>query len=333
MQKVRMVSILILAMFLLATPVTALASNGQAPVADDVVIFGRDYILESGQTIDGSLIVFGGNVTVETDAVILHDMVVFGGNVDMDGRLNGDVFILGGNIDLGPNAYVDGDLISPGGNIFTDPAAQIRGNRFSDFGPFFSRGLDFGPGSWTLGSLLWLLFQSLAMSAVAVLVALFAPDHLRRTSAAVVQRPVESGGLGCLTFVLLPFVLLITLITLIGPPVIVFLILVALALGWVALGYELGRRLALAFNQDWTIVLEAWVGTLSLGVVASLIGLVPCVGWMAGVVLGALALGAVLLSRFGTLGQPAAEFVVKPAPRTTGTVRTTTRRKSTKSKK
>lgn len=323
MQKIRFLSVLILVIALFASPTIALASNDQAPALDDVVIFGQDYTLASGQRIDGSLVVFGGNVTVETDAVISRDLVVFGGNVEMDGRLDGDVFILGGNIDLGPNAVINGDVVSPGGNITSDPAAIVHGNQFSNIGPFFSRGFSFGWGSWALGSVVWMLFQSLAMSAVAVLIALFAPEYLRRTAGSIVQRPVESGGLGCLTLILLPFVLVITIITLVGPFVIFFMTIVALALGWVALGYELGRRLSHAFNQEWTIILEAWVGTLSLGIVVSLIGIVPCVGWIAGILLGAVGLGAVLLTRFGTLGEPAPEIAPKPAPRAT---RTTTRR-------
>ena len=329
MQKIRTTAILILMLAMLAIPTSAIASNGQAPSRDDVVIFGQDYTLETGQTIDGSLIVFGGNVTVETDAVILEDLVVFGGNVEMDGRLDGGVFILGGNITLGPNAIVSGDVVSPGGNITSDPGAQINGNRFSDVGPFFSSGFHFGWGSWALGSVVWLLFQSLAMSAVAVLIALFAPDHLRRTTETIVQRPVESGGLGCLSFILLPFVLIVTVITIVGPLVIAFLVIVALALGWVALGYEIGRRVARGFNQPWTIILEAWVGTLILGVIVSLIGIIPCVGWIAGALLGAVGLGAALLTRFGTLGQPGREIASKPAGRPT---RTATRR-TTRSKK
>lgn len=330
MRKVKFFSALVLAIALLATPAAALASNGQVPNGDDVVIFGQDYTLMGGQTIEGSLVVFGGNVTVESGAVIQDDLVVFGGNVDMDGQLDGDVFILGGNIDLGPNAVVEGDVVSPGGNITQDPAAQIHGNQVSEVGPFFSHGFSFDWFSWTLGGVVWSIFQALAMSAVAVLIALFAPDHLRRTTGTIVQRPVEAGGLGCLTLVLLPFILIITIITLIGPVVIAFLTIIALALGWVALGYELGRRLSRAFNQDWTIVLEAWVGTLSLGVVVSLIGIVPCVGWIAGVVLGGIGLGAVLLSRFGTLGEPAPEIASKPAPRISRTTRTPTRRTTRK---
>lgn len=328
MRKIRLISVFVVVVAFFAAPTAALASGDQTPFGDDVIIFGQDYTLESGQTITGSLVVFGGNVTVEIGSTIQRDLVVFGGNVDMDGHLDGDVFILGGNIELGPNALVEGDVVSPGGNISGNTGA-IQGNQFSEVGPFFSRGYEFGWGSWALGSVVWMLFQALAMSAVAVLIALFAPDHLRRTAGSIVRRPVESGGLGCLTFILLPFVLIITIITLIGPVVIAFLTIIALALGWVALGYEIGRRLSSAFTQQWTIILEAWVGTLGLGIVVSLIGIIPCVGWLAGVVLGAVGLGAVLLTRFGTLGEPTTEIASGLSSRST---RTTTRR-TTRGKK
>jgi hypothetical protein len=332
MGKVKLFSAIVLVIALMAVPTATMASNGQAPRFDDVVIFGQDYTLASGQTIDGSLVVFGGNVNVESGATIQKDLVVFGGNVEMDGQLQGDAFVMGGNIRLGPNAIVEGDVASPGGNITRDPGAQIRGNQVSEVGPFFSRGFDFNWASWTLGSVVWSVFQALAMSAVAVLIALFAPEYMRRTAGAIIQRPLESGGLGILTLILLPFVLIITIITCIGPLVIGLLAIAALALGWVALGYELGRRMARAFNQDWTIVLEAWVGTLSLGVGASLIGIVPCVGWLVPLVLGGVGLGAVLLTRFGTLGEPAPALGTQPAVPAKRVVRSTPRKTTRRTK-
>jgi hypothetical protein len=160
-----------------------------------------------------------------------------------------------------------------------------------------------------------MIFQALAMSAVAVLIALFAPEHLRRTTSAVVKRPFESWGLGLLTLILLVVAIPVSILTCIGPFILVFLLVCALALGWVAMGYELGRRMAQAFNQNWTIVLEAWVGTLSLGVIVSLIGIVPCVGWVVPIIVGALGLGAVLLTRFGTIGETVIFALAKPTPR------------------
>lgn len=326
MWKLKIFLVLILLSALLATPAVAMASSGQGASAadgqdcmpaigqEDSVIFGSDCTLFSGQTMPRSLVVFGGNVTVEAGAVIQKDLVVFGGSVMMDGHINGIVFTLGGNITLGPNAVVEGDVVSPGGNITQDPAAQILGNRVSDVGPF-STGDGFDWASWTVGSVIWSIFQALAMSAVAVLIALFAPDYMRRTAGTLIKRPLESGGLGLLSFILLPFVLIITIITCIGPLLIALVAVLALALGWVALGYELGRRMAHSFNQDWTIVLEAWVGTLTLGVGASIIGIIPCIGFLVPIVLGALGLGAVLLTRFGTLGEPVPAIGSKPAVR------------------
>jgi hypothetical protein len=315
MHKFKFTAALVLVIALLATPTAALAANIQAPVNDDVVIFGQDYTLASGEIIVGSLVVFGGNVTVEADAVIQKDLVVFGGNIDMNGILHGDVFILGGNIDLGSNAVVEGDVVSPGGNINQDPNARVTGNSVSEVGPF-SDSFSWDWTSWTLGSVLWSVFQALAMSAVAVLVALFAPEHLRRTAGAIIKRPLESGGLGILTFILAIILIPISIITCIGPIILIILLIAALALGWVALGFELGKRMAQAFNQDWTIVLQAWVGTLTLGVIASFVGIVPCIGWLIEALLGAIGLGAVLLTRFGTLGEPLAAAATKPAPRT-----------------
>ncbi|MEK7278712.1 MAG: hypothetical protein AAB427_15280, partial [Chloroflexota bacterium] len=56
--------------FLLANTVFA------SDIYDDIVIFGDDFTLASGQTIDGDLIVFGGNAVIEQGAVVTKGVVV-----------------------------------------------------------------------------------------------------------------------------------------------------------------------------------------------------------------------------------------------------------------
>ncbi|MGH2582082.1 MAG: bactofilin family protein [Anaerolineales bacterium] len=323
MKMLRVTVLLILLAAAFAAPARVLAAPNVAPVIDDVIIFGDDYVLPAGETVTGSVVVFGGNVTIEEGAVVTRDVVVFGGDIELAGSVDGTLVAIGGDVHLGATSVVGSDLIVPGGELVREPGAQVSGNVVTEFRPLrfefpnrdrefqldepgprvnFARDWDFGLG----GHVLWLLFRSFAISTIALLLVLFVPNQLRRTADAIVAKPVPAGGYGLLALILLPFLLLITIITIVLPPIIFLLAVVAVAFGWVALGLEVGRRFAESAKQDWSPLFEAWFGTLLLSLVAGIVGWVPCVGWVAPFVLAAAGLGGVLLTRFGTQIYPPA---------------------------
>jgi hypothetical protein len=75
----------------------------------------------------------------------------------------------------------------------------------------------------------------------------------------------------------------------------------ALLLGTIALGLETGNRLARAFNSEWPMPLAAFVGTLLLGLVVNAIAtILACFGWWAPFAVVLLAVGGVVMTRFGS---------------------------------
>ena len=77
---------------------------------DDKVIFGGNFTLDEGETLNGDLVVFGGNVNLRTSSTVNGDAVVLGGNVSVDGAINGNLVALGGIVEIYSNARVIGDL-------------------------------------------------------------------------------------------------------------------------------------------------------------------------------------------------------------------------------
>jgi hypothetical protein len=323
MNKFRVTTLALLLLSLFAFPVNALAAPAAGNSYDDVVIFGEDFSLATGETVDGTVMVFGGDVTLEAGSTVDVDVVSFGGDINIAGTVQGSVIALGGDVTLGETAVVEQDVSTFGGELDRAAGAQVNGNAFSNssswnfaFDRNFDRNFQLGPMERGFFSgrdgghpILWLLFSSFAISTIALLFALFAPDHLRRTSEAILAEPVTSGGLGLLSFILLPIVLVITLITIIGPVIVGFAAIVAVAFGWIAVGLEVGRRLDTAFKGSWSPVVQTWLGTLVISIAAGVIGLVPCVGWIGQLLLASLGFGGVLLTRFGTRAYPQ-----KPAP-------------------
>ena len=62
MNKFRLATLSLLLLALLAAPASALGASAASPIYDDVVIFGEDYALASGETVEGNVMVFGGDV-------------------------------------------------------------------------------------------------------------------------------------------------------------------------------------------------------------------------------------------------------------------------------
>jgi hypothetical protein len=214
---------------------------------------------------------------------------------------------LGGVVQMSESTTVDGDVSVLGGNLQGERLATISGKITSDTSaslPVIVPGgfhllvpnidLKFNP----VWDFLWLLFQSFLWAALAVLVVLFAPNPTRRVAGSVIVMTLTIIGIPLVLLVILAFI-------------------VAWAFGTIAIGMEVGERLAKIGKADWALPVSAALGTFILTVIVNGVGkLVPCIGWLLPFVVGVVGLGAVLLTRFGTHPYPveAAAVTVPPAP-------------------
>jgi hypothetical protein len=300
--------LLLTAVLLLAFPSQALA---QQPGGDQVV-FGGQFTLEEGEILNGNLAVFGGSAVLEEGSRVNGSVAVMGGSVDIYGEVNGSINVVGGSVYLSDTSHVRGDIVTVGGNVNREPGAIVDGSSRradpEDFSiPQITRPGLFNPNLGInlrpIGAFLWFIFQSLALSALAVLVALFLLAPTQRVSQTIIVQPVISGAMGFLTLIIAPALLLLLAVTIILIPLSLlgFLALaIALVFGWIAVGLEVGHRLAGLFKTTWTAPVSAGLGTLVLTIVASAIWQIPCIGWVAPFVVAMMGLGGVIMSRFGT---------------------------------
>lgn len=314
----------------LAFPVVAFAAGDGSDQFEGKVVLGGTFTLTSGQVLTGDLVVIGGSATLETDSRVTGNAVLIGGFLNADGRVGGDVFALGGIATLGPEALVEGDLITMGAVVNRAEGAVIEGQVTQEvWGSGFDvdgdSGFDFSgpqmfvpqdmmnspqyPWNWDggmsffnpLASFGWAVLRALLMAGLAILVVMFWPERTARAGRAVVSQPAASGGIGLLTgfFGILLILFLAITICLIPIAVIAGAILAAaLVFGWIAIGLEVGIRLAEAFKRDWHPAAQAGLGTLLLSFVAAAVDLIPC-GGLVMLVVWLIGLGAVVLTRFG----------------------------------
>jgi hypothetical protein len=289
----------------------------EAPASDggDTTIFGGSLVIPAGERRDHDVVVFGGSVEVRGD--VGHDLTVFGGSATLDGSVGHDVIVLGGSVHLGPHASVGHDVTVLGGTLRRDAGASV-GHEVLDAGggapalPGPLRLLPVPSGGVLRGFDLGL---GLALGAGVVLLALLAllffPGPVATTRDALEDRPFASLGFGCLTAlagVLLALLLGITVVLL---PVSVG-IAVAMGVAWL-LGLTgaivlIGQRLTTALRMDADPVPTLLIGGALVVVLVN----VPVLGGLFGLVIGSMALGAVVLTRFGTRPHPPAPAPLAP---------------------
>lgn len=319
MKTITRILILLLLVCTVVLPTTAFAAGNN----DDKVIFGGNYTLQEGETLNGDLVVFGGNVILETDSTINGDAVVFGGNVTSNGTVNGNLVALGGIVTLGSEAQVNGDLTVVGSSFNQDPSARISGNIITEDSVPFDFQLPKNLGLFEGGlprvqlnqfpfvSPAWFFFRVLIWTGLAVLIALFIQDQALVINRAAFGEPIMSAVVGLGVILVAPLVLIALIITILLSPVSlvgIFALIAAWVVGLVSVSIEVGRKLSRAMNQTWPVPLMAALGMFILVLFFNGFSqLVPCVGWLPKFMLGAWVMGAVVLTRFGTHPYPAQE--------------------------
>ncbi len=101
--------------------------SGQA-LAGDAIVYNGDAVVEDGGVIQGSLIVYSGDVAVESGGVIRGDLTVWSGDVVIDGRVDGNISAVSGDVEINEGAEVQGDVSTVSGEIDIESGASVAGN-------------------------------------------------------------------------------------------------------------------------------------------------------------------------------------------------------------
>lgn len=317
--------ILLVLAALLVLPSGSVLAKG---LEDGKVVFGNSYTLESGETLTGDLVVLGGAVEVQTDATVEGSVVVMGGSIKVNGTVEEDVVLIGGVIALGSEAVVEGDIVTVGGSLQQADGAEINGQIIDAVSPEFTinNGTALMPAIETLAapkpprfdfnynpleSALSVFAQAFLLALLAAVVVAFIPVPTQRVGQAVTSQPLVAGGLGCLTALVAPVALiflgLLTFTVILAPLTLsligvgAIMLAVALIFGEMAIGLEVGQRLVKSFRAEWPLPLSAAMGTFLTVLIVQAVGsLLWCFGWWAPMLLSILAMGGVIMTRFGT---------------------------------
>ncbi len=315
----------------LLLPTRAWAATPTSEGEPGQVVFGENFVLPAGETLNGDLVVFGGSATLEAGSEVRGAVAIIGGSLDargdirdeavimggqaiLAGAVGNDVVVMGGMAHLKSTAHIRGDLVLMGSALQREPGAVVEG-RVVQNAAIQSRWsrppMPTVNGPWIWGWTLyhrvvqglWTGVQVLVMAALAGLAALFAPRALERTGEAAQQYPLHAGAVGLLAAVVVLVLTVVLAISIVGLPLaLALLLLAALAylLGLLSLGWLLGHRLVEAFGRTWPPVGEAALGTLLLMLLLAAVDLLGCLAWPIHAAVALLGLGAALLTYMGT---------------------------------
>ncbi len=310
--KIKLLLILILCLGLSAcninTPLAELNLEGE--LQGNQLFIGKSFTLEAGNVIKGDIVGIGTDLTLKSGSVVEGNILLIGSSLEMGGIVKGDLNLFAGNSRIIKSAILNGDINQFFHHVVLEQNAQVTGEMNSFIFPGFPAEQISGfistatewvrPNRWFM----WGFSRTLVISLLALLAVLLLRKKTTRISTQIQSQPLIAWGAGIFIALATPFVAIILIITICLMPI-GLLLLLALALsyllGWLALGIVMGKLTQRWLRTHWTEELQAFMGSLILGLVTSIIGWIPCIGWIFNFIIGCIGLGAVIITRFGTV--------------------------------
>ncbi|HUK64503.1 MAG TPA: hypothetical protein VLV15_14255, partial [Dongiaceae bacterium] len=220
---------------------------------DQYVVRG-DVVLRPGEQAH-RIAVVDGDITVPRGATVTDDVLSVDGTVRIAGTVRGHVVTVGGRALVARTGVVGNGITYGSDAPVLVPGAQVHGDvkkidvHVGRLAPFIS-------------GVLWWIAMSVSTLVLGLLALLLAPRAADATFARTREGWGPAIGIGCAVFFGLPILALIALVTLVGIPFGIGLLLALLplgALGYVTSAWLVGRRLhsegrTVAFLIGWGIL-------------------------------------------------------------------------------
>jgi len=250
-----------------------------------------------GGEIGDGLTATGGEVRIGEAASVGGTLEAVGGTVSLNGTVEGDADLEGETVTVGETASIGGDLAYAADAVDIADGAEIGGDvteREGEAAPFDDISLPDlpGPASAVLAGL-YLFAANFVLGAVFLVAA---PAFSDRVAEGGADRPLASGGVGILTVIASPFVLLALFLSIVGIPLAFFASYGVVFLFWAGVVY--GAYLVGTVGVSRLGVGGRWaalaLGTALVGAAAA----VPYAGWII-VVVTLLGTGALVRALYG----------------------------------
>lgn len=272
------------------------------------LIIGRDFTLAPGEMIEGDIVAIGADITLTSGSMVKGNILILGSSLENRGIIKGNLNLLAGNAYLRNGSILNGDINQLFNHVIIENKAQVTGeiNTISfpeapakEMGNLITLLSErFNPQNWLIRDTVRIIVTSV--------LALLAGIFLRKRMVIMVQQlrvqPYLSWGVGILTITLVPIFSILLIVTICLLPLgLMLMVTLALAylLGWIILGITCGNIIKLWLRTRWPFELQAFIGSLVIGIFSMLIGRIPCMGWTFNILIGCMGLGTILITRLG----------------------------------
>jgi hypothetical protein len=300
MRQIWKVAGLALALVALAAGPASAQDAGPDDNDNDQVVLHGTLVVPEGETV-GAAVIFDGPVTV--DGTVEQSLVVFNGDVDISGTVNKDVVVFNGDVVVRSGASIGGNLVSRRAPT-VEQGATVEGDQVRITGR-----LDIGEIGFA-SRFAWWLGYSISTLVLGLLLLLFGPGLDVAITRVARERMGAAIGFGALWFFLLPVAAVVLLVTVVGIPLGLFLLL-ALALiytvGYVAGAHGVGRLVMKPPSSRYAAFLVGWL-------ILRVIALIPVLGGLAWLLSAIFGLGLLAAAARRMSGEPETAVVMPEAP-------------------
>jgi hypothetical protein len=266
------------------------------------------------------LIAVNGNVTVgageQAGTVLVTDgtatilghvdnLAVLDGSAVLQGATVQNVFVAGGEVSIGAGTTVTGDVRTISATVTQDPTAVVQGT-------VSAADSDLVAFAWAIVPAIILLMLGFALVTIVAGMALagLASKQVRSAEALVRKEPAEAILFGIGGLVLIPLLSVLAMVTIIGAPLGLAVLLgvwpAAAFAGYLVAGIWIGEWLL--YRNSSTRPDRPYLAAVVGLIVLQVVGIVPFVVPIASL----FGLGAVLLSGWRILRQPGPRQIVTP---------------------
>ncbi len=278
-------------------------------VDDDIIVAAETLDIEKSFAIGGSAMLAAETLNITTPIGV--DLRAAAETLTLTADVAGDAHLYGETVTIGPNVRIGGNLRYRAEDLEMDPTAEIMGSitklENHDAPDRFEK---WGRKAITVIAVFALAVALGIAILIGVSVAVF-PGLMTKTSKMITEKPLQSVGIGFLTVVIGPVLLMVLLATILGIPLALLIgafYLVAAPLALAAFAYFAGMRGRQIFTKKSgeapnlaTRILWSLLATLALFI----IGIIPLIGGLVWFVAYVFGMGAVIVQGYKALARPA----------------------------
>jgi hypothetical protein len=289
----------------LLTALPASAQDGRPGFDEnDQIVLTGGLVIASDETVDTAAILNGPALI---EGTVRESVFVLNGDVEISGTVNEDVVVFNGDVVIRSSAEIGRDLVTQR-TPQIEEGATVRGST-SDIATRFDD-VDLVGAA---GRFAWWLGYSVSVLILGLLLLVFAPTLDEAVRAAARLRLGSSIGWGVALFLLLPIVSVLLLVTVVGLPLGLFVLLglaLIYTLGYTMAPIAVGSLVMKSSPSRFVVFLVGWA-------ILRILALIPVVGGLLWLVASAWGLGLLAVAiRSGRTAVPMMAPAVPPAPPT-----------------